>query len=113
MSQQGDSSPPGPSGRPDSNNNAASFRSYSGNRRSQPSNKKPDSLHQYTFAKLKIMTRCPVPITDKERIEYLVQGIRDDQDQQAHTVDDFLSIASDMDRALDHARLIRSPQSRD
>ncbi|KAH7940757.1 hypothetical protein HPB49_005272 [Dermacentor silvarum] len=38
-----------------------------------------ESLQQYTFAKLKIMSRCPVPITDKERIEYLVQGIRHDQ----------------------------------
>ncbi|KAH7974157.1 hypothetical protein HPB49_010592 [Dermacentor silvarum] len=38
-----------------------------------------ESLQQYTFAKLKIMSSCPVPITYKERIEYLVQGIRDDQ----------------------------------
>ncbi|KAH7960610.1 hypothetical protein HPB49_021509 [Dermacentor silvarum] len=75
-----------------------------------------ESLQQYTFAKLKTMSRCPVPITDKERIEYLVQGIRDDQVatsiavQRPRTVDDFLSIVSEVDRALDHARLIRSAQ---
>ncbi|KAH7973649.1 hypothetical protein HPB49_003510 [Dermacentor silvarum] len=75
-----------------------------------------ESLQQYTFAKLKTMSRCPVPITDKERIEYLVQGIRDDQVatsiavQRPRTVDDFLSIVSEVDRAVDHARLIRSPQ---
>ncbi|KAH7965515.1 hypothetical protein HPB49_008526 [Dermacentor silvarum] len=75
-----------------------------------------ESLQQYTFAKLKTMSRCPVPITDKERIEYLVQGIRDDQVatsiavQRPRTVDDFFSIVSEVDRAVDHARLIRSPQ---
>ncbi|KAH7973625.1 hypothetical protein HPB49_003464 [Dermacentor silvarum] len=75
-----------------------------------------ESLQQYTFAKLKITSRCPAPITDKERIEYLVQGIRDDQVatfiavQRPRAVDDFLSIVSEVDRALDHARLIRSPQ---
>ncbi|KAH7936493.1 hypothetical protein HPB49_000145 [Dermacentor silvarum] len=75
-----------------------------------------ESLQQYTFAKLKIMSHCPVPITDKECIEYLVQGIRDDQVatsiavQRSRTVDDLLSIVSEVDRALDHAHLIRSPQ---
>ncbi|KAH6945426.1 hypothetical protein HPB50_008396 [Hyalomma asiaticum] len=67
--QQGDSLPNGPCGRRDSKNNS-----------------------------LKILSRCPVPITDKERIEYLVQGIRDDQVatsiavQRPHSLDDFLSI---------------------
>nr|XP_050030108.1 uncharacterized protein LOC126526235 [Dermacentor andersoni] len=76
-----------------------------------------ESLQQYTFAKLNIVSRCPVPITDKECIEYLVQGIRDDQVatsivvQRPRTADDFLSIVSEVDKALDHARLIRSPQS--
>ncbi|KAH7958844.1 hypothetical protein HPB49_005694 [Dermacentor silvarum] len=65
-----------------------------------------ESLQQYTFAKLKIMSRCPVPITDKERIEYLVQGIRDDPVATCIAV----HIISEVDRALDHARLIRSPQ---
>ncbi|KAH7977866.1 hypothetical protein HPB49_003813 [Dermacentor silvarum] len=75
-----------------------------------------ESLQQYTFAKLKTMSHCPVPITDKERIEYLVQGIRDDQVATSiavlrpHTMDDFLSIVSEVDRAVYHARLIRSPQ---
>ncbi|KAH7944909.1 hypothetical protein HPB49_001690 [Dermacentor silvarum] len=71
-----------------------------------------ESLQQYTFAKFKIMSRCPVPITDKECIEYLVQGIRDDQVvtsiavQRPRTVDDFLSIIPEVEGALDHARLI-------
>ncbi|KAH7958386.1 hypothetical protein HPB49_001149 [Dermacentor silvarum] len=71
-----------------------------------------ESLQQYTFAKLKIMSRCPVSITGKERIEYLVQHIRDHQVatsidvERPRTIDDFLSIVSEVDRALDHARLI-------
>ncbi|KAG0443563.1 hypothetical protein HPB47_014776, partial [Ixodes persulcatus] len=73
-----------------------------------------DSLQQYAFAKLKIMSRCPVPITDKERIEYLVQGIRDDQIatsiavHRPRTVDDFLNIVSEVDRTIDHSRLART-----
>ncbi|KAH7986504.1 hypothetical protein HPB52_024906 [Rhipicephalus sanguineus] len=57
-----------------------------------------ESLQQYTFAKLKIISRYPFPITDKERIEYLVQGIRDDQiatsiaAQRPRTVDGFLAL---------------------
>ncbi|KAG0425520.1 hypothetical protein HPB47_027318 [Ixodes persulcatus] len=74
-----------------------------------------DSLQQYAFAKLKIMSRCPVLITDKERIEYLVQGIRDDQIatsiavHRPRTVDDFLNIVSEVDRTIDHSRLARTP----
>ncbi|KAG0415412.1 hypothetical protein HPB47_007424 [Ixodes persulcatus] len=69
-----------------------------------------NSLQQYAFAKLKIMSRCPVPITDKERIEYLVQGIRDDQIatsiavHRPRTVDDFLNIVSEVIRTIDHSR---------
>lgn len=76
-----------------------------------------ESLQQYAFAKLKRMSRCPVHIADKERIEYLVQGIRDEQVatsiavQRPRTVDDFLSIVSEVDRALDHTRLARSSKS--
>ncbi|KAG0444587.1 hypothetical protein HPB47_013626 [Ixodes persulcatus] len=76
-----------------------------------------DSLQQYAFAKLKIMSRCPVPITDKERIEYLLQGIRDDQIatsiavHRPRTVDDFLNIVSEVDRTIDHSRLARTPTS--
>ncbi|KAL1483959.1 hypothetical protein MTO96_050142, partial [Rhipicephalus appendiculatus] len=75
-----------------------------------------ESLQQYTFTKLKIMSRCSVPITDKERIEYLVEGVHDDQVatsitvQRPRAMDDFLSIVSEVDRTLDHAHLIRSPQ---
>ncbi|KAH7959717.1 hypothetical protein HPB49_013307 [Dermacentor silvarum] len=74
--------------------------------------KAAESLQQYTFAKLKIMSRCPVSITGKERIEYLVQHIRDHQVatsidvERPRAIDDFLSIVSEVDRALDHARLI-------
>lgn len=62
-----------------------------------------ESLQQYAFAKLKILSRCPVVISDKERIEYLVQGICDDQVatsiavQQPRTVDDFLKIVSEVE----------------
>ncbi|KAG0419175.1 hypothetical protein HPB47_004292 [Ixodes persulcatus] len=76
-----------------------------------------ESLQQYAFAKLKRVSRCPAPIAGKERIEYLVQGIRDDQVatyiavQRSRTVDDFLSIKSEVDRALDHTRLAQYSKS--
>ncbi|KAG0415334.1 hypothetical protein HPB47_007486, partial [Ixodes persulcatus] len=76
-----------------------------------------DSLQQYAFAKLKIMSRCTVAITDEGRIEYIVQGIRDGRIattiavHQPRTVDDFLNIVSevDVDRTIDHSRLARTP----
>ncbi|KAG0444779.1 hypothetical protein HPB47_013388 [Ixodes persulcatus] len=74
-----------------------------------------DSLQQHAFAKFKILSRCPVPITDKERIEYLVQGIRDDQIatsiavHRPRTVDGFLKIVSEINRTIDHSRLALTP----
>ncbi|KAH6922535.1 hypothetical protein HPB50_015277 [Hyalomma asiaticum] len=77
-----------------------------------------ESLQQYTFAKLKIMSRCPIPITDKERIEYLVQGIRDDQVatsiavQRPRTVDDFLNVVGwDVSSSSKYSRILKRGQA--
>ncbi|KAH7960163.1 hypothetical protein HPB49_017516 [Dermacentor silvarum] len=92
MPQQGDSLPHGQSGRPDFKNNLWQQKVTA------LTQKAGESLQQYTFAKLKIKSHCPVSMTGKERIEYLMQGIRGDQVatsidvQRPRTVDDFLSI---------------------
>ncbi|KAM7281312.1 uncharacterized protein ISCGN_006489, partial [Ixodes scapularis] len=38
-----------------------------------------ESLVNYTLAKLKIIARCPVTLTDQQRLEYVIQGLRDRQ----------------------------------
>lgn len=76
-----------------------------------------ESLQEYAFAKLKTVSHCLVPITDKGCIECLVQGIRDDQIATSiavecpRTVDDFLNIVTEIDKTLDHMHLIRSVHS--
>ncbi|KAG0443152.1 hypothetical protein HPB47_015233 [Ixodes persulcatus] len=74
---------------------------------------KNQTLHAYTFAKLQILARSPVQLTDKQRIEYLLQGLRDDHlvsaiaAQRPATVDEFIAIATDLDNAALHIKRAR------
>ncbi|KAG0414619.1 hypothetical protein HPB47_008217 [Ixodes persulcatus] len=74
---------------------------------------KNQTLHAYTFAKLQILARSPVQLTDKQRIEYLLQGLRDDHlvsaiaAQRTATVDEFIAIATDLDNAALHIKRAR------
>ncbi|XP_042147578.1 uncharacterized protein LOC121836681 [Ixodes scapularis] len=69
-----------------------------------------ESLVNYTLAKLKIIARCPVTLTDQQRLEYVIQGLRDRQIataiavQRPSTVPLFMTIVTDLDRTLDHNR---------
>ncbi|XP_049267391.1 uncharacterized protein LOC125756558 [Rhipicephalus sanguineus] len=36
-----------------------------------------ESLHQYAFAKLKIIERCPVHLSEAQKIDYLLHGLRE------------------------------------
>ncbi|KAG0436507.1 hypothetical protein HPB47_017910 [Ixodes persulcatus] len=71
------------------------------------------TLHAYTFAKLQILARSPAQLTDKQRIEYLLQGLRDDHlvsaiaTQRPATVDEFIAIATDLDNAALHIKRAR------
>ncbi|KAG0445312.1 hypothetical protein HPB47_016818 [Ixodes persulcatus] len=74
---------------------------------------KNQTLHAYTFAKLQILARSPVQLTDKQRIEYLLQGLRDDHlvsafaAQRPATVEKFIAIATDLDNAALHIKQAR------
>ncbi|KAG0445289.1 hypothetical protein HPB47_017286 [Ixodes persulcatus] len=74
---------------------------------------KNQTLHAYTFAKLQILARSPVQLTDKQRIEYLLQGLRDDHlvsaiaAQRPATVDEFIAITTDLDNAALHIKRAR------
>lgn len=78
---------------------------------------KNETLHAYTFAKLRILARCPVVLTDKQRIEYLLQGIRDNHlvsaiaVQRPATVDGFVEIATALDNTSVLIKRARSDRS--
>lgn len=67
-----------------------------------------ESLVDYSLAKLRVISRCPVPLTDPQRIEYALQGVRDAHlattiaAQRPPTVSAFLAIATQLDRTLEH-----------
>ncbi|KAG0421792.1 hypothetical protein HPB47_002343 [Ixodes persulcatus] len=74
-----------------------------------------ESLVSYTLAKLKIIARCPVTLTDQQRLEYVIQGLRDRQVasviavQRLSTVSLFMTIVRDVDRTMDHNRSPTTP----
>ncbi|KAG0411431.1 hypothetical protein HPB47_011446, partial [Ixodes persulcatus] len=78
-----------------------------------------ETLHQYTFAKLRLLARCPVLLTDQQRIEYIIQGIADRQvtnaiaSQCPLTVDAFIAIVTQLDNASLHVRRTHDPLTRD
>lgn len=68
-----------------------------------------ESLVDYSMAKLRVISRSPVQLTDPQRIEYALQGVGD-----AHlattvaaewppTVSAFFAIITQLDRALERA----------
>ncbi|CAN7941779.1 unnamed protein product, partial [Ixodes hexagonus] len=74
-----------------------------------------ETLHQYTFAKLRLLARCPVLLTDQQRIEYIIQGIADRQvtnaiaAQCSPTVDAFIAVVTQLDNASLHVRRTHDP----
>ncbi|XP_042149026.1 uncharacterized protein LOC121837496 [Ixodes scapularis] len=69
-----------------------------------------ESLHQYAFAKLRIIQRCPVTLSDPQKIDYLLQGMRDQHIVAAlaanrpTTVQAFLATCTSLDRSAQHAK---------
>lgn len=72
---------------------------------------KSETVVNYSLAKLNILARCPLTLTDKQRVEYVVQGIRDKQVatpitvQGLETIAAFLDVVRELNRTLDHARM--------
>ncbi|KAG0444383.1 hypothetical protein HPB47_013856 [Ixodes persulcatus] len=69
-----------------------------------------ESLHQYAFTKLRIIQRCPVTLSDPQKIDYLLQGMRDQHIVAAlaanrpTTVQAFLATCTSLDRSAQHAK---------
>ncbi|KAG0428331.1 hypothetical protein HPB47_024677 [Ixodes persulcatus] len=69
-----------------------------------------ESLHQYAFTKLRIIQRCPVTLSDPQKIDYLLQGMRDQYIVAAlaanrpTTVQAFLATCTSLDRSTQHAK---------
>ncbi|KAH7955517.1 hypothetical protein HPB52_001191 [Rhipicephalus sanguineus] len=67
-----------------------------------------ESLVDYSLAKLRVISRYPVLLTDPQRIEYALQGVRDAHlattiaAQRPSTVSAFLDIAIQLDRTMEH-----------
>ncbi|KAM7281236.1 uncharacterized protein ISCGN_005830, partial [Ixodes scapularis] len=70
-----------------------------------------ESLVNYSLAKLKLISKCPVVLTDAQRIEYAVQGINDEHlatsitAQCPATVPAYMDIVTRLDQTLSHSRL--------
>ncbi|XP_064467356.1 uncharacterized protein LOC135378290 [Ornithodoros turicata] len=62
------------------------------------------SLHQYAFAKLRVIERCPVTLSDAQKIVYLLQGIREQHISAAlaanrpQTVEGFITTCCRLDK---------------
>ncbi|KAM7301169.1 uncharacterized protein ISCGN_016711 [Ixodes scapularis] len=69
-----------------------------------------ESLHQFAFDKLRIIQRCPVTLSDPHKIDYLLQGMRDQHIVAAFaanrptTVQAFLATCTSLDRFAQHAK---------
>lgn len=69
-----------------------------------------ESLHQYAFAKLKIIERCPVNLSEAQKIDYLLHGLREQHILAAiaanrpPTVTEFISTCTSFDECTTSAR---------
>ncbi|XP_049519913.1 uncharacterized protein LOC125944091 [Dermacentor silvarum] len=73
------------------------------------------SLHQYAFAKLKIIERCPVNLSEAQKIDYLLHGLREQHILAAiaanrpPTVAEFISTCTSLDKSAQHLHAKASP----
>ncbi|XP_049270932.1 uncharacterized protein LOC125758148 [Rhipicephalus sanguineus] len=74
-----------------------------------------ESLHQYAFAKLKIIERCPVHLSEAQKIDYLLHGLREQHILAAiaanrpPTVAEFISTCTSLDKSAQHLHAKASP----
>ncbi|KAG0428644.1 hypothetical protein HPB47_024368 [Ixodes persulcatus] len=70
-----------------------------------------ESLVDYSLAKLKLISKCPVVLTDIQRTEYAIQGVQDGHlatsiaAQRPPTVATYMDIVTERDRTLSHSIL--------
>lgn len=69
-----------------------------------------ETLHQYSFSKLRLLARSPITLSDKHKIDYLLQGVNNPMlvasicAQRPKTIDDFIEIVTELDNALAHVK---------
>ncbi|KAH6947893.1 hypothetical protein HPB50_021980 [Hyalomma asiaticum] len=74
-----------------------------------------ERLHQYAFAKLKIIERCPVNLSEAQKIDYLLHGLREQHILAAiaanrpPTVAEFISTCTSLDKSAQHLHAKASP----
>ncbi|KAH7941967.1 hypothetical protein HPB49_019027 [Dermacentor silvarum] len=66
------------------------------------------SLRDYAYAKLRVIEKCPVPLTEPQKVEYLLHGIQcagtatSIAVQRPSSVTSFIDICTQLDRAMQH-----------
>ncbi|KAH6921365.1 hypothetical protein HPB50_027638 [Hyalomma asiaticum] len=74
-----------------------------------------ESLHQYAFAKLKIIESCSVNLSEAQNIDYLLHGLREQHILAAitanwpPTVAEFISTCTSLDKSAQHLHAKASP----
>lgn len=74
-----------------------------------------ESLHQYAFAKLRVIERCPAKLYDAQKIDYLLHGLRKYilnaiAANRLPTVADFATCTS-LDKSAQHIQANLNPSS--
>ncbi|KAH7939781.1 hypothetical protein HPB52_017373 [Rhipicephalus sanguineus] len=75
-----------------------------------------ENLLQYAFAKLRLVEQCPVNLSEGQKIDYLLQGLREQHviaaiaASQPSTVSDFMATCVSVDKCTQHAQM--QPYSR-
>lgn len=69
-----------------------------------------ENLRQYAFAKLRVVEQCPVKLSEGQKIDYLIQGLRDQHviaviaDSQPSTVSAFMTTCVNLDKCTQHVQ---------
>ncbi|KAH7977905.1 hypothetical protein HPB49_003932 [Dermacentor silvarum] len=72
------------------------------------------SLRDYAYAKLQVIEKCPAPLTEPQKVEYLLHGIQcagtatSIAAQRPSSVSNFIDICTLLDRAMQHMQIATS-----
>ncbi|KAH7970524.1 hypothetical protein HPB49_008932 [Dermacentor silvarum] len=73
------------------------------------------SLRDYAYAKLRVIEKCPAPLTEPQKVEYLLHGIQcagtatSIAAQRPSSVSNFIDICTQLDRAMQHMQIASNP----
>ncbi|KAH7978227.1 hypothetical protein HPB49_004870 [Dermacentor silvarum] len=75
----------------------------------------PQSLRDYAYAKLRVIEKCQAPLTEPQKVEYLLHGIQcagtatSIAAQCPSSVSNFIDICTQLDRAMQHMQIASNP----